>query len=289
LSKLFKLRDWLTVPEAAVLLSSVMSEPVTEADILRLVIDGHLQISVLIANPVHAVRNVLISEEEAVNLSWEHWENPEQNPAFLWMDGRSAVPDRRFFFVLRGVYDFPVFGAQKQLLEHRYYQLIEGPQIECRDPVRILLAMNEPGSALGLKEARSSLEPQVEKEHLAVGDERAVVCLVEMATRENRLVPELPVGTPFVIRTDELAKFCKSLEVQKEAPLSSKEKSNYLHLIGALLQLYWEAMHPDKKYDDDFVQADIIALLVKQYEGFPGMGERNLAEKLPLARASLRR
>jgi hypothetical protein len=289
MSKLFKLRDWLTVPEAAAHLSTVMSEPVTEADILRLVIDDHLQISVLIANPLYAVRNVLIPEDEARNLSWEHWENPKQNPAFLWMDGRSAVPDRRFFFVLQGVYDFPVFGAQKQLLEHRYYNLTSGPQIELSDPVRVVLTMNEPGSALGLKEARSTLEPPVEKEHLGAKDDRAVVCLVEMGTSANRLMPELPVGTPFVIRTDELNKFCKSLEVQKEAPLSSKEKSNYLHLIGALLQLYWESMHPDKKYDDDFVQADIIALLIKQYEGFSGMGERNLAEKLPLARASLRR
>jgi hypothetical protein len=39
-SKLFKLKKWLTVPEAARHLSTLFEEAVSEADVLRLVLDG---------------------------------------------------------------------------------------------------------------------------------------------------------------------------------------------------------------------------------------------------------
>jgi hypothetical protein len=46
-SKIFKLKPWLTLPEAAKHLSGVCGEEVTEAHILRLALDGHLKLSVL--------------------------------------------------------------------------------------------------------------------------------------------------------------------------------------------------------------------------------------------------
>lgn len=49
-SKLFKLKDWLTVEDAARHLSGVFSEPVSEADILRLALDRRLTLSVNFVN-----------------------------------------------------------------------------------------------------------------------------------------------------------------------------------------------------------------------------------------------
>lgn len=45
LKKLLKLKNWVTVPEAASHLSTVFAEDVGEADILRLALDGHLTLS----------------------------------------------------------------------------------------------------------------------------------------------------------------------------------------------------------------------------------------------------
>lgn|GEM_PF-487871 len=55
-SKLFKLKEWLTVPEAARHLSNLFGEAVSEADVLRLALDGHLKLSVNFVNHAKAKR-----------------------------------------------------------------------------------------------------------------------------------------------------------------------------------------------------------------------------------------
>ncbi len=46
ISKLLKVREWFTVPETAKHLSMMFGEEITEADILRLALDGKLKLSV---------------------------------------------------------------------------------------------------------------------------------------------------------------------------------------------------------------------------------------------------
>lgn len=50
MSKIYKLREWLTVPEAAKQLSISFGEEVTEADVLRLALEKHLRLSVYFVN-----------------------------------------------------------------------------------------------------------------------------------------------------------------------------------------------------------------------------------------------
>ena len=54
MSKLFKLREWLTIPEAAKRMSISFGEEVTEADVFRLALDGHLRLSVNFVNHAKA-------------------------------------------------------------------------------------------------------------------------------------------------------------------------------------------------------------------------------------------
>lgn len=54
MSKLFSLREWVTVPEAAKYLSVIFGEEVTEADVLRFALDRHLKLSVNFINRVNA-------------------------------------------------------------------------------------------------------------------------------------------------------------------------------------------------------------------------------------------
>jgi hypothetical protein len=49
---LHKLRECLTIPEAAAHLSTAFGESVTEADVLRLGLDDHLTLSINYVNPV---------------------------------------------------------------------------------------------------------------------------------------------------------------------------------------------------------------------------------------------
>ena len=50
LKKLLKLKDWVTVLEAARYLSILFGEDVTEADVLRLALDEHLALSINFVN-----------------------------------------------------------------------------------------------------------------------------------------------------------------------------------------------------------------------------------------------
>ncbi len=52
MSKLFKLKEWLIVPDAALHLSTVFDEKVTETEILQLAIEGKLSLSVYFVNMV---------------------------------------------------------------------------------------------------------------------------------------------------------------------------------------------------------------------------------------------
>lgn len=51
MSKLLKLKKWLTVPEAAERLSTILEDKATEADVFRLALDGHLVLSLLFVEP----------------------------------------------------------------------------------------------------------------------------------------------------------------------------------------------------------------------------------------------
>jgi hypothetical protein len=52
LKTLLSLKPWVTIPDAARHLSILFGEDVTEADVLRLGLDGRLMLSVYFVNPV---------------------------------------------------------------------------------------------------------------------------------------------------------------------------------------------------------------------------------------------
>jgi hypothetical protein len=65
MSKLFKLKEWLTVPDAAKHLTNMFGEDVTVADVLMLAIDGHLRLSIRCINPVKLLRGQIVPVQVA--------------------------------------------------------------------------------------------------------------------------------------------------------------------------------------------------------------------------------
>jgi hypothetical protein len=65
--------------------------------------------------------------------------------------------------------------------------------------------------------------------------------------------------------------------------VSPKSEAAYLHILGALGELYWAAAHPGQEYS----QSALLAAL-KPYEGFSGMSERNLKDKLTKAMRAIK-
>ena len=64
-SKLFKLKNWLTIKDTATYLSNIFSEPVCEADVLQLGLDGHLKLSVNFVNSTPARMGKVVPYKEA--------------------------------------------------------------------------------------------------------------------------------------------------------------------------------------------------------------------------------
>ena len=58
-SEIFKLKKWLTLPDASKHLSDVCGEEVTEADILGFALDGYLKLSVYFKNTVYVTQGYL--------------------------------------------------------------------------------------------------------------------------------------------------------------------------------------------------------------------------------------
>lgn len=121
---LFTLREWLTIDEAAQHLHGVIGEPVTEADVLRLALDGHLKLSVVLPEGT-AGDCWNVPEALPPGTDLDYWAQPEATEstpiAGLWdlpliPPGRLQVANR--FSELRGLPEIRLDGLVGALVEH---------------------------------------------------------------------------------------------------------------------------------------------------------------------------
>jgi hypothetical protein len=140
--KLLSLKKWLTTAEAASHLSLVWKETVSEADVLRLALDGHLKLSVSFVNHARGRRGTIVPIEQA-----RTFEMPAAGLPFAKLppgvpsqsvvqiveginldDGNILELDDRVE-TLRGVYDLPMIGGEELDVEHKYQDLSGGPSV----------------------------------------------------------------------------------------------------------------------------------------------------------------
>ena len=168
MSKLYRLREWLTLPEAAKKLSLSFGEDVTEADVLRLTLDGHLRLSVYFVNHAMARCGEVVSWDETDWWLMPKFENfpgesmgrrqdekkvveakghprklraiyddlpPDERTKFqplmrsLSIDGERFVTLSDNVTTLGGVWDLPMIGAERLDIEHLFQQLTDGPAV----------------------------------------------------------------------------------------------------------------------------------------------------------------
>jgi hypothetical protein len=165
MSKLLKLKEWLTVPDAARRLSGICGEPVSDADVLRLGLDGHLTLSVHLVNQAHARKGAVVPLEQAETKIFpgpgENWNTDRsrrlgQLPRFtcegaadlpadvvdglndgslirvitdLNIDGEQFLHLEDRVVSIYGVWDLAMIGAETLDVEHMYQQLTGGPEV----------------------------------------------------------------------------------------------------------------------------------------------------------------
>ena len=125
MGKLFGLKGWLPVAEAARHLATVIKEAVSEADVLRLVLDGQLRLSVYFVNSTIARTGRVIAIDKATGEpAW-----PTEVIRGLTLNTGEGIVFDGDVVPVTGVWDLPMIDGETIHVEQRYQHLIDGPAV----------------------------------------------------------------------------------------------------------------------------------------------------------------
>ncbi len=141
-SRLFNLKKWLLVPEAARYLKILFDEEVSEADVLRLALDKRLAISVDFVNHAKAKHGKVVTYED-VEWSLYHSDFFSNLPGFsnlekdkpvkvmrsLSIDGERFINLDEKVTTITGIWDLSMIGNERLDIEHRYQMITGGPEV----------------------------------------------------------------------------------------------------------------------------------------------------------------
>jgi hypothetical protein len=245
MSKLFKLKEWLTLDDAANHLSTVLGEPVTRADIYRLALDGHLKLS---ANFVNGARvrigkfvktdEVKFEKVEYNIFTGEKLDQPYPSPkndeihvsADDWLFLNSEVVS------INGLWDLTMVGAEALGIEHYYQQETSGLEVKLNKLEGVVINQGDVVCQLqssfdANKIGKIKIKYQVEGKTSLVGKIKLEKKLWYFPSASLDDYDHV-----LVVKTKELTRFIQSLEdtPPESKPLTSKERNSLLVLIGAL-------------------------------------------------------
>jgi hypothetical protein len=242
MSKLFRLKDCLTLDEAVNHISNVLGEPITLAEIYKFALDGHLIISANFVNSAPAKIVMLVKNADGCI---------SENHRF------KAVEDK--LLNITGVWDLTMLGNERADIEHRYHQETSGISVSAsasgvylqqgntfcqlytsidkklsskekgafnkRLIQRGLLAKTQP--YINYSPSTIELYGNSNSEHHQSVYEQINYFAVGLDEEENVLV----------IRTAEVTRFIQSLEdtPQEAKPLHDKERTTLLVLFSSIL------------------------------------------------------
>lgn len=222
--KLFKLKEWLTVTDAARYLAILCDEDVTEADVLRFALDGHLRLSVRFVNATPGRRGSVVSlndtEVPITKLSDDPkvWLYGDVRPHGLLITNETVVLDKESCLLCQ-VHDLAMIGNEVQEVERRYQELTGGPPPE-RSAECFFVKADEK-SVIRLESSIDSTE--------------------FLKTMPHQITPVSFLGLPpdsyFVVRSDALREFEQLLNGAphgQEKPITFSERNSLLTIIEAL-------------------------------------------------------
>lgn len=230
MSKLFSLKEWLTLEEAANYLTACLNEPVSQADTVRLAIDGHLILSVNFANSVFARCGKTIP-------------NSEHTGGGIPFNGRDVLIFEKEIRTISGIYDLPMIGGEIFDCEHKFHQLTGGPLVlsaEIRGAfVRSYQSGNyyqiqkyypDTGEIFDFYKVRHQLDKWDWSGRLF--DD---VLIDDFVERGGEFKAKPSRNDVFVVRTSSLKIFIDStIQPNAEKPLTTRERDSLLTIIAAL-------------------------------------------------------
>ena len=139
MSSLLRLKEWMTVDEAAEHLTSALDESVQEKDIYRLALDKHLGLSVDFVNHAQARVGTIVGPDE---IEWD--EMPKDLlPAIITEDDETTIKVMKSLCIgenqyvnfgkevisINGIWDLMMLGGERLDIEHIYQNITGGPAV----------------------------------------------------------------------------------------------------------------------------------------------------------------
>lgn len=222
MSKLFKLKEWLTLREAAKHLSTILREEVSEADILRLCLDHRMTLSVVFVDPVVAS----ICEPSGRNVSdfveFVASKAPQRSRLSLcgefvcWGSDCVLQVQSEVQELEDGCYDLAMMGGERISVDRLYWQLVDGAAPE---------QYISTDGAFVTRGGRASVK-------------RYLLMSSASPKRDNgpAYYPSgwLPESAMFVVRTGALIDLERSIDsavTSDERPLATTERNTLLKLV----------------------------------------------------------
>lgn len=217
MSKLFNLKEWLTVTDAARHLSIVFGENVTEADVLQLALDGRLRLSVYLTHdvPARPVEITPIPEEM------------KRRPGFIFSTDHMVCVIGDEIIRVTGTLDLPMVGSERSEIEHRCCSLLNGKNLEPTDGYEVTV---QNADGLYQLQERCAGPIFVDLKESDDYDERLRKCANEGYFPAKRL----PEDSLLIVRTDALRQFEESINSPAPKPMEANERNSLLTIIAAL-------------------------------------------------------
>ena len=244
MSKLFKLKEWLTLDEAETHISNVLGESFTIADIYKFALDGHLVLSVNFVNIVKAKKVTLIKKED-IKYRKVFPQNIPSMPegAYANVPINAKYPISRIYWVksienkvksLSGVWDLPMIGTEKLSVKQLYQQEISS-DIEVKVPEAMSVYVKGAEETYQLQLLLTMAQYREQHNNLTVNGLKPKIADCALAYPASRL-DELDYV--LVVRVKEVTRFIQSLEdsPQEDKPLHDKERTKLLLLFGSMLK-----------------------------------------------------
>ena len=270
MSKLFKLKEWLTLEEAANHISIVLGEPVVLADIYRLALDSHLKLSANFVNGAQARTGKFVKTEDVQFYLMKNMPLTEEKlaePISLPLNNELRVSEDDWIKLdsevvsIRGLWDLTMMGAEQIDIEFYYQQETSGLEVtlQALDGVflkqgdvlcQLQMDYDDNEYQLGSKAQLKVLKDRIAKDNLSTEQtEKDIKTFegirkkyLEKRSKNKHEDNYFPSGGldehdyVLVVKTKELTRFIQSLEdTPSEAkPLTSKERNSLLVLLGAV-------------------------------------------------------
>jgi hypothetical protein len=144
MSKLLRLKEWVTLPEAAKHLTALLEEPVTVADLLQFALEGHLSLSVNLINHARAKLGRIFPFSEVPTMEVPAFPAPGvQEGSMLTMpkgipmtEVTQLAADTPFLVFepavvsIDGLWDLAMRGAERIDIEYELQRELGGPDVE---------------------------------------------------------------------------------------------------------------------------------------------------------------